>query len=232
MNVTIINGQNHRGSTYTIGRMLAEKIAVKEEITEFFLPKDMPEFCIGCNKCFGENESFCPHYNYTQPIIESIDSADVLIFTTPVYVYHCTGSMKALLDHFAFRWMIHRPNGSMFKKQAICISTAAGGGMKSACKDIKDSTFAWGVGKNYTYGVGVRAVSWSEVSLKIKDKINIKIQRLANKIKKNHNNIKPSLKTKGFFLVGRMLNGKNGWNDADVSYWKSRGWNGNARPWH
>ena len=55
MKVTIINGQNHKGSTYNIGRILAQKIAINEEITEFFLPKDMPEFCVGCNKCFGEN---------------------------------------------------------------------------------------------------------------------------------------------------------------------------------
>ena len=55
MKVTIINGQNHKGWTYNIGRILARKIAINEEITEFFLSKDMPEFCVGWNKCFGEN---------------------------------------------------------------------------------------------------------------------------------------------------------------------------------
>ena len=35
MNIVIINGQNHKGSTYHIGRMLAERVG--GNITEFFL---------------------------------------------------------------------------------------------------------------------------------------------------------------------------------------------------
>lgn len=76
-----------------------------------------------------------------------MDEADVLIFTTPVYVYHCTGSMKAFLDHYGYRWMVHRPEQKMFTKQAVVISTAAGSGTKSANKDIADSMFFWGVQK-------------------------------------------------------------------------------------
>ncbi len=232
LKITIINGQNHKGSTYHIGRILADKLALEKDITEYFLPKDMPAFCLGCNQCFLVNESKCPHYQYTQPIIESIDNADVLIFTTPVYVYHCTGSMKVLLDHLAFRWMVHRPNGSMFKKQAICISSAAGSGMTSACKDMKHSMFAWGVGKIYTYGVRVSANSWNEVSPKVRGDINLKTDGLAKNIKKNNNKVRPPLKTKGFFLVARMLNKKSGWNEVDVTHWKTRGWDNTTRPWH
>ena len=114
MKVTMINGQNHKGSTYQIGKMLALYLTEEENIKEFFLPKDLPEFCYGCNKCFLESEHLCPHYGFTQPITQALDDADVMIFTTPVYVYHCTGSMKAFLDHYAFRWMLHRPNGGMF----------------------------------------------------------------------------------------------------------------------
>lgn len=36
------------------------------------------------------------------------------------------GSMKAFLDHYGYRWMVHRPEEKMFRKQAVCISTAAG----------------------------------------------------------------------------------------------------------
>ena len=38
MKITIINGQNHKGSTYHIGKMLADKVG--GDVTEFFLPKD------------------------------------------------------------------------------------------------------------------------------------------------------------------------------------------------
>ena len=232
MKVTIINGQNHKGSTYHIGKMLARYLTDEQNITEFFVPKDLPKFCSGCNRCFLENESLCPHYTYTKPITEALDLADVMIFTTPVYVYHCTGSMKAFLDHYAFRWMLHRPNGDMFGKQAVCISTAAGAGIKSACKDIKDSMFFWGVGKTYTYGVAVKATCFDDVKPELKDAINTKMQKLATKIKHRKNKITPHFKTKAFFEISRMLNKKSGWNAVDVTYWKNMGWNENIRPWH
>ena len=49
LKAVIIHGQNHKGSTYHIAHMLAEKI--EGEITEFFLPRDFGEFCVGCNTC-------------------------------------------------------------------------------------------------------------------------------------------------------------------------------------
>ncbi len=228
MKITIIHGQNHKGSTYHIARMLAEKL--RGEITEFFLPRDFGEFCLGCTMCFMKSEAMCPHYEKLKPITTAIDEADVLIFASPVYVYHVTGQMKTLLDHYGYRWMIHRPEEKMFQKQAVCISTAAGAGMKSTDKDLADSMFFWGVGKIYQYGVAVRGTSYERVEDKIKQKIDKKTTALADKINKNYGKVKPGIKTKIFFNVMRMLQ-KNGWNEADVNYWRGKGWNEKARPW-
>jgi len=208
--------------------MLAKKIG--GEVTEFFLPKDFHEFCIGCTNCFMKNESTCPHFEQLMPITKAMDEADVLIFASPVYVYHATGAMKVFLDHYGYRWIVHRPNEAMFKKQAICISTAAGAGMKSTNKDMADSMFFWGVGKIYKYGVGVQAVSFKEVPENIKRKIEKRTTSLAQKIKKKNGNITPGLKTKVFFHIMRLLM-KKGWNQADVNYWKEKGWFGKKRPW-
>ncbi|MFQ9516609.1 MAG: flavodoxin family protein [Eubacterium sp.] len=228
MNIVMINGQNHKGSTYNIGKMLADKLDGK--ITEFFLPKDFDQFCIGCTTCFGKDETMCPHYDKLKSITEALDKADVLIFTSPVYVYHCTGSMKAFLDHYGYRWMVHRPEESMFAKQAVCIATAAGAGMKSAIKDMADSMFFWGIAKVYKYGVAVREVSYENVSDKIKRKIDRKTTVLAQKIQKCNGKVKPGIKTKGFFFIMRIAQ-KSGWNKIDSEYWKSKGWVGNKRPW-
>ena len=164
MKIVIINGQNHKGSTYHIAHMLAEKI--NGDIKEFFLPRDFGEFCVGCTKCFMESEKKCPHYEKIKPLTAAMDEADVIILASPVYVYHVTGAMKAFLDHYGYRWMLHSPEESMFKKQGVCISTAAGAGMKSTNKDMMDSLFFWGVAKRYKYGVGVAAVDWNGVSEK------------------------------------------------------------------
>ena len=76
MKVVIVHGQNHKGSTYHISVMLAEKITEKNEIREFFLPKDFSDFCCGCTKCFAKDEKLCPHYEKLRFITEAVDEAD------------------------------------------------------------------------------------------------------------------------------------------------------------
>ena len=228
MKITILHGQSHKGSTYHIARMLADKL--EGEVTEFFLPRDFGEFCVGCTQCFEQSETLCPHYEKLQPITQAIDQADVLILASPVYVYHATGAMKALLDHYGYRWMLHRPQGAMFRKQGVCISTAAGAGIKTTNRDMADSLFFWGVPKIYRYGVAVLETSYTRVNAKIKANIDRKTTKLAQTIRLKHGRVKPGLKTKGFFAIVRMLH-KIGWNEADIIYWKERGWEDKARPW-
>ena len=230
MKVLIISGTNHKGSSYSIGRIVAEKIASAENISEVFLPRDFDEFCCGCTNCFVKGEDKCPHYAKLRPITELIDSADVIVMTSPVYVYHCTGQMKALLDHYGWRWMAHRPDEKMFSKQAVVVSTAAGAGVKSAMKDMADSSFYWGIPQTYKLGMAVRATDWESLSPKMKDSIDAKAESIAKKITKRYGKVPVSLKTKGFFKIMSLLQ-RNGWNKADADYWKEKGWTGSKRPW-
>ncbi len=95
------------------------------DVTEFFLPRDFHEYCVGCMQCILKDEKRCPHYEKLRPLTEAMDAADVIILASPVYVYHVTGAMKTFLDHYGYRWLIHRPVASMFGKQGVCISTSA-----------------------------------------------------------------------------------------------------------
>ncbi len=228
MKTVIIHGQNHKGSTYYIARQVAEKIG--GETIEFFLPRDFGQFCVGCTQCFMVSETKCPHYEMLKPITTALDEADVIILASPVYVYHATGAMKAFLDHYGYRWMVHRPLKSMFHKQGVCISTAAGAGMKSTNKDMADSLFFWGVPKTYRYGLAAAATDWNHVSDKKKNATDKATTSIAKRILRHHGKVKPGLKTKGFFSIMRMLQ-KNGFNAADMTYWKENGWIGNKRPW-
>lgn len=227
MKITVIHGQSHKGSTYNIARELCGKLG--GEVTEFFLPQDSDCFCKGCAACFSD-ETKCPHYGKLSPITEAMDNADVIILTSPVYVMHATGAMKAFLDHYGYRFMVHRPEEKMFTKQAVCISTAAGAGMGSTIKDMADSTFFWGIAKTYRLGVAVMETCWEMVKPDIKAKIDRKTTALAKKITKRNGRIKPDLKTKGFFSIMAMMQ-KNGFNPADKEYWISKGWTKGKRPW-
>lgn len=224
----MVNGQNHKGSTYHIGKMLADKLG--GETTEFFLPRDFGRFCVGCTNCFMKQESLCPHFEELRPLTQAMDAADVLIFTSPVYVYHVTGPMKAFLDHYGYRWMIHRPEESMFRKQAVCISTAAGAGTKSANQDMADSFYYWGIPQIYKCGFHVRATSYERINDHIKERMERETDLLAKKILQRQGRIRPRFKTVSLFYMMRWLN-KRQRNEADYIYWEEKGWIGKKRPW-
>lgn len=231
MKITVVYGTQRKGSTYHIAQQFLKMLEPgPENIREFFLPKDAPNFCRGCMQCFIDSEK-CPDYTHTGPILKAMEASDLLIFTSPVYVYHTTGQMKTFLDHFAFQWMPHRPNGSMFHKQALIVSAAAGGGTMSSMKDIADSLSFWGVARTYQYGVNTAAADWDGISPAKKAKIEKDVRRLSAKILRQGKHVKPSLKVKALFYVMRFMQKRWEHNPPDVAYWKAQGWLGKARPW-
>lgn len=230
MKIVIVHGQNHKGSSYHIGRMLLDKIQTKKEITEFFLPRDLNHFCLGCYRCI-ENDTACPFYEEKSKITEAIEKADLLIFTTPTYCLRASAPMKALLDLTFTYWMPHRPRACMFWKKAVVISTSAGSGTKSAIKDISDAFFYWGIPWVRKYGVSVQAMNWEKVSEKKKAKIEKDITKLAKQVSRKRR-IRVGMKARFIFtLMGKMQ--KAGWGSSPVEkkYWSEQGWLDKKRPW-
>lgn len=228
MRITLIHGQNHMGSTYHIGRLLAEQFE-NSDIQEFFLPKDLNHFCVGCYKCI-DNDEDCPFYTEKNRIMQAVEDADLLIFTTPTYCMRASASMKAFIDLTFTYWMSHRPRKCMFSKKAVVISTAAGSGAKSAIKDISNTLFYWGVPYIKEYGITVQAMNWEQVSEKKKQKINANIVKLANTIQKSK--IHVGIKTRFMFIMMRMMQLNNfGSSPKEKEYWNENGWLGKKRPW-
>lgn len=234
MKILLIHGQNHKGSTCMIAQELANKVKEKTQeksiIKEFFLPLDFDEPCSGCCTCFTKDLTRCPHYPKLEPLATALLEADLIILESPVYVYHATGQMMSFLDHFAAWWMVHRPRPEMTKKQAVVISTAAGGGMKSTVRDMSDSLEMWGIGKIHKYGVGVQAVSPKEIPERILKKIHKKTDKLSDAVCKNAGKQRMNLRGKKWFYIMRMAH-KGFKMEPDYSYWEEKGWHGKNRPW-
>ena len=230
MKIVMINGQNHKGSTYNIGRILAEKIGSDEDIVEFFLPKDLNQFCLGCYTCI-DDDSGCPFYEEKNRIMAEVEEADILIFTTPTYCLRASAPMKNFLDQTFNYWMSHRPRKCMFSKKAIVISTAAGKGAKKSVKDVSTALFYWGIPCIYEYGICVQAMNWNGVSEKKKQRIEKDTARIARRLSRKKN-INVGIKTKVMFSLMRMMQKANlGAGDADRLYWKNCGWLDKERPW-
>ena len=220
MKIVVINGQTHKGTTHHISHMLTD--ALGGEVTEFFLPRDFGAFCIGCAQCIHKDEALCPHAEALAPITRAMDAADVLVFASPVYVYHVTGPMKALLDHYGWRWIIHRPNPAMFHKQAVVLTIAAGAGMSTAIRDIRDSLFFWGVGKIYTFGLATHADTYAHMSEKKQRQAEHAVAKIAAKIKRAESRVKPALKTRLFFRFYRKVILRR-MPPSDQDYWAKTG---------
>lgn len=230
MKIVMIHGQNHKGSSYNIGRMVVDKIQGEKDVIEFFLPRDLNHFCVGCYNCI-EDESKCPFYEEKKKIMDAVEEADILVFTTPTYCMRASAPMKSFIDLTFTYWMVHRPRKCMFEKKALVVSTAAGNGMKSAIKDISNTLLYWGVPYVKKYGVAVQAMSWEKVAEKKKEAIEKQTSKLAAQLS---NRIKPrvGIKTKVLFAMMRMMQKAGmGSSETETKYWEEQGWLGSGRPW-
>ena len=231
MNIVMLNGQNHKGSTYHIGRMIIDKTEVEKEVTEFFFPRDLDHFCQGCYNCI-EDAARCPFYTEKQRIIDALDKADVIVVTSPTYCLNMTASLKAFFDLTFDTWMTHRPLKSMFNKRAVIVSTSAGASTGSTIKPIRKALFYMGIPSVTEYGLAVQAMNWEGVSAAKKTEIDKAAAKIAKKIS-CPSRPRVGIRTRAmFFMMGLMQ--KKGWNSSPVEteYWKSNGWLDGQKPWN
>ncbi|MBR4557687.1 MAG: NAD(P)H-dependent oxidoreductase [Clostridiales bacterium] len=228
MIITVINGQNHKGSTYNIAKILVDNLG-ENEVHEFFLPRDLNHFCTGCCSCI-KDEALCPFYEEKKRIMDMVEKSDILIFTTPTYCMRTSAPMKSFIDLTFTYWMSHKPRESMFTKKAVVISTAAGAGANSAVKDVTNALFYWGVPYVKGYGKAIQATGWDQVKPELREKINKDMASLAKKLKTSKAHA--GIKTRFMFSMMRMMQNKGmGAGEEERKYWQDMGWLGNARPW-
>ena len=231
MNVLTIMGTTHKGNTRAVVDLFLKELeSEKNEFDEIILPNDFQNFCLGCANCILKGEYKCPHYNEVNPIIKKIEKADLIIMATPVFVGSCTGGLKALLDHLAYMWLVHRPKESMFSKVGLIITSAGGSGVKQTVKLLKSNLFYLGVPKVYNYGVTTMKMGGNYCDYKNKDKIKNQVSKKAKQIRKSLEKRKVGFKTRFFFKLFGMTQ-KNGWNKVDADYWKTKGWLDGKKPY-
>jgi Multimeric flavodoxin WrbA len=232
MDITVIHGQNHKGSTYHITEIMKQNLSEDDTVVhEYFMPNDAPGFCVGCFNCIQKGEQYCPHAEKVQEIVDSMCLSDVIIIDSPNYCFEMTGQLKTLFDHMAYMWLSHRPRKQMFNKVGIVVSTAAGGGAGSVTKSIARQLFWWGVPKVYRLNFSVNAMSWKEVPDKIREKIRKRTDSVTRSTKGNIGKVKPNFKLLFIFNIMRKMQSANTWNMTDREHWKENRWLEKARPW-
>ncbi len=236
MKIVVINGTEKQGVTFRLKELFLQRFQ-GADIIEYYLPKDCPSFCVGCTNCFFKGENKCKDFAYISKIEQSIIQADLIVMTSPVYVMHATGAMKALLDHFAYRWLSHRPAPEMFGKRAVIITQCVGSGAKSTTKDMKHSLSWWGISKIGVFnGVLISEIIWDKLPENKCKHLTNKINRLAcrfakiNYAKPAHTKLITKIKFQLCRFIKKQLE-KNGDKGLDNQYWHENGWINKSRPW-
>ena len=224
MEIVVLHGQSHKGSTWHVTKLLLDELNPKiDSIVEFQTNDIKP--CLGCFTCIIKDEALCPHRAVIGQIIEAIEQADIIIAESPNYCMGMSGQLKVLFDHMGYRWMSHRPHPAMKQKIGIAVSTTAGMGAGKVTKDIVRQMFWWGVAKTYHLPFTVAAMGWDDVKEDRKTKLRKKVKKLSQKIIKRLNKVKPGIRSRFIFNMMRtMQRGKNSWNPVDRKHWEECGW--------
>lgn len=227
MKITIINGNVRHGNTWHCMEEFKQALSKYGDVetTEFTLPRDMPSFCRGCFSCFFKGEQTCPDAQYTKPIVDALEEADVIVMTSPIYALDVSGQMKALLDHLCFMWVSHRPNPVMFKKVGVIFTTTAGAGLGHATKTLKKTFTFWGVKRTFVFKKAVAAMKWDDVAEKKKREIKKEAAKLAKRVAAAaKGNKRPKLFFRVMFSLMKGMQKKNDWNPTDRAHWEKNGW--------
>lgn len=233
MKITMIHGQAHKGITHFMAQeVLHCLLSEQDEFREFFLPKDGPNFCVGCNACFLKGESHCPSAQQVQPIAEAIEWADVILLSTPNYVMEMSGPMKNLMDHLAYRWITHRPHGAMFTKTGIALCSSAGAPAGHVTRSLAKQLKWMGVPKVYCFPLISQAMTVRDMKPEKKAEVTRKAAHIARKVKKRMNHRPTSLRNRLMFSIFRKMQTSPaaGWNPTDRDWWVNQGWTKKIRP--
>ncbi|KAB3528961.1 flavodoxin family protein [Alkaliphilus serpentinus] len=235
MKITVIYGNNRRGSTYHSTEIIKKAMLECGEVAfeEVWLPKDLPEACLGCFNCILKGEGHCPHNQYVSKILDKIISSDGIILASPVYGLDVSGAMKTFIDHLCFMWMPHRPHGEMFSKIGFVVSTAAGGGTRRTNQTMMKALNYMGLRRIYSYGRAVAASSWEDVAdgkrLLIKKELSKKARRFYFDLLKRRS-LRVRTFTRILFMMMKGMISRYKDDNLDKEYWRAMGWLKDSKP--
>lgn len=103
MKIIVINGSARKGNTLTAINAFVKGAEEKNEIEIIAPDKLNISPCMGCGVC--QCHKGCVAKDDTNPTIDKIAAADMILFATPVYWWGITGQLKLVIDKCYCRGM-------------------------------------------------------------------------------------------------------------------------------
>jgi multimeric flavodoxin WrbA len=225
MKVAVLHGSPRKGNTYKATEIFKDELLKlgAVDFSEFFFPRDLPEFCTGCTLCMSGPRENCPHSRYVAPIFAAILDADALIFATPHYgASAMPAGFKTLFDHLDFLTLTVTPREEMFGKKAFVITTATGSA--AAITSIKSFLKNWGINRVYSFGIRMLTDKWDKMPQSKQLKIENTLRRKARAFYRAKRG-SPYISTTFMYHMSKFILRRYVGKDAyPYKYWDERGW--------
>lgn len=132
MKITIINGSARKGNTLAAIEAFMKGASNGNEI-EIIQPEKLNiATCKGCGAC--QCHKGCVDQDDTNPTIDKITSADMIIFATPVYWWGMSAQLKLIIDKCYCR-------GLQLKGKKVGVITVGGSPVDSVQYELIDRQF-------------------------------------------------------------------------------------------
>ena len=227
--LAIISSHRKNGNTSKVISILKEeidKISLKNnKKTKFeilFLSDYEIKQCQGCRTCYHIGIMACPLKDDMVELKTKIANSDTIVFASPVYLNHVSGSMKVFLDRLVH--LCHKPE--VYDKYAQIIITTHKSGIKNAIRTVYDACVAWGM-----HVLGGKGFPMEDSSIStIKGNYHKEIKEISKKLFQAHTNnfnLNPTLPQLVAFNIHKYYRGNpeaaKEWPE-EYEFWKSRGW--------
>lgn len=96
MNIVIVNGSARKGNTLTAIEAFVKGASEKNEIEVLAADRLKIAACKGCGVC--QCSKGCVDQDDTNPVVDKLAAADMIVFATPVYWWGMTAQLKLVID--------------------------------------------------------------------------------------------------------------------------------------
>jgi len=136
--------------------------------------------------------------------------------------------VKALLDHLACHWMVHRPDRRMFSKRAVILTQSIGAPNRAAQNDVATSLTWFGVSDIKKFGFGTMgSIKWDEIDEKRRRKVETRLRNLSMEYL-SPKPVSKNIKVRVFFFISKNIHRgllkKEEKLSADTQHWLDNGW--------
>ena len=121
--ITVIVGSPRVGGNTDIlvDAFMEGAISAGHQVEKIHLGQVHVNYCLGCNQC--AKTGVCVQKDGMEKIYEAYRSSQVLVFACPIYFYHISAQLKAVIDRL---YAIGLPTGFRYDKKQCALFLVSG----------------------------------------------------------------------------------------------------------